>query len=150
MQRELVAAHQKLRPKWVRNGYPRAGRGKGRRPTRIKLGHGADRDGNAQFGILGDAGVRASKPACVSRERKFASGLQIGRRLDRHREKNVVLVAVVHDGAIGETFRCRPHDWPRLEAPRQGPINRRRQARVAWVRPVRVPTRRNLLPERQM
>src|SRR5271154_4934815 len=61
-----------------------------------------------------------------------------------------MLVAVVHNGAIGETLGGGPHDRPRLESPRQGPIHRRRQARIPRVRPIRMPTWRDLLTERQM
>src|SRR5271154_384468 len=61
-----------------------------------------------------------------------------------------MLVAVVDNGAIGETLGGGPHDRPRLESPRQGPIHCRRQARIPRVRPVRMPTWRDLLTERQM
>jgi hypothetical protein len=135
---------------WIRPRNPGTGGRESLCGIRVGLGNRPDRNGKPQLGLLGNADIRAGKPADMSGNRYIRALLQVGRHIDRYREQDFLLVAIADDRADRESLRRRPRDRPGREPSRQQPFDCRRQAGIPGVRPIGVPPRLYLLPQRDL
>ena len=103
-------------------------------------GHGAGREYGVQFRELRDAYLFADEEVGAQLHRNRAARVA-GRHRQAHRQQQVAVVAVVHQGTERQLLRCRPGDVAGRESGRQGPGRGGGQARVAWVEPVGMPAR---------
>ncbi len=103
-----------------------------------------DRQFQVEFGTSGDADIGAGEPRCFGVERGGLSRRQRFRGSDRNQEIDGSGIAVIADAVLHEVLGHRPEDVPRREPGRQLPVDCRRQAGIAGVLPVDMPTRLDL------
>ena len=89
--------------------------------------------------LLRDAGLLADEPVGLGGEAHRLAGFQSGRDLELRQQQHLAFVAVVDERPRGERMRRGPLDRAGFDTGRQRPGERRRQAGIARIAPIRVP-----------
>lgn len=106
-----------------------------------------DRQIHRERSLARNAGFAADQPFRFDLDMRARSRRCVRRHAEGDREHDFAVVAEVVEAADIEALRQRPGDLLGLEAGRQRPAQRRRQAGVAGIDPVRVPVR--LVPQQE-
>ena len=109
------------------------------RPARVDVRSRGGLQIEREIGRTRYALLLAHQPFGVGLDRDRAAGRKRCWNLERDRQKNLAVVAVVGERRDVDARRRGPFDVAGLEAGRQRPLDRRRQSGVAGVAPVRVP-----------
>src|SRR5690348_1611068 len=133
----------------VRFGFPRRCLGRGEARTRklrgpVRIGRRrrcGDREIERQRCLAGNAFFATDEPLRLGCEMRGRAGRRARRYFERDRQQDFTVVSEVVKTADIEALWQRPFDLLRAKSGRQCPGQRRRQARVAWIDPVRMPVR---------
>ncbi len=118
-------------------GGPDAGRGLA----------GDDREGERHVGLFRNADLLADQPRGMAAQGDRRAGGQARGRGQAGEEQNLAGIAVAHQRADRHALGLGEDERPRLPARGQVPVQRRRLAGIARVRPVRVPAGDDALAE---
>src|SRR5215469_597829 len=92
-----------------------------------------------QLCMVGDADLATDEPFCLEPDFGLPAFFEVGRKMKRDKQDNVILIAVIGERRAFQFLRKRPLNFPSLESGRKLPFEYRRQTRVAGIDPVDMP-----------
>src|SRR5262249_31686550 len=89
--------------------------------------------------MVSDADLATDEPFCLEPDFGLPAFFEVGRKMKRDKQDNVILIAVIGKRRAFQFLRKRPLNFASFESGRKLPFEYRRQTRVAGINPVDMP-----------